>query len=616
VTNSRFILKNYLTSKKIRHLILFFFAVFALTVGGLYLWQRMATAPGNSPSPLPLKGVIDVRGEVIGDSSELPIAEARITLFTPNLTYFKETRSDGNGEFNFTEVPGKTTYRFGVAARSFAYEEIEIVARSKSIDQLFSLGAESELGRWTTITDTADELLGGTGSGTLMTNGEILYCHNTKDAIIVDSVAATNRLSGQSERKEGGHAVTLLSNGKIFFAGGAFPGGNPEFDEIVKTAKTYDRVSDEWTALADMNVARWYPGLVRLPDERLLIMAGEKEDPGFERTNTSEIYDPVLDTWTMTGSFRLPTEMPPTVLLYTGEVLKTWREPEIYNIATGAWRMAGQFVQTASRQGIYRSEHPDHSIILLPDGRVMALGLDEEHGKESEDPRMIEFYDPATNRWSLGDNPRGIVIGRPESVILPNGNVLKFGGEYRGHDSRIETRFAGTYPFPLVNIADMYDPTTNTWREVADMNRFIHTHNVSVLAPDGRVIATGGAGEGHAFGDDNDVEAFEPPYLFRGVRPSIDSISSTDLAIGGTFSMEVSRTNAVTDVVLVGTRAVSHWMDGGTQRFLSLDFTQTGSSVEAKVPNDRVRALPGYYIVFVMVDDIPSEGKIVRILPN
>ena len=56
-------------------------------------------------------------------------------------------------------------------------------------------------------------------------------------------------------------------------------------------------------------------------------------------------------------------------------------------------------------------------------------------------------------------------------------------------------------------------------------------------------------------------------------------------------------------------------MDGGPQRFLSLDFTQSGSLVEATVPGDPVRALPGYYILFALVDDIPSVGRIVRITP-
>ncbi|MCI0541239.1 MAG: hypothetical protein L0Z50_39055 [Verrucomicrobiales bacterium] len=42
--------------------------------------------------------------------------------------------------------------------------------------------------------------------------------------------------------------------------------------------------------------------------------------------------------------------------------------------------------------------------------------------------------------------------------------------------------------------ADLYNPSSDSWRAMADMNRFIHYHNVTVLALDGRVIASGGAG--------------------------------------------------------------------------------------------------------------------------
>jgi hypothetical protein len=153
---------------------------------------------------------------------------------------------------------------------------------------------------------------------------------------------------------------------------------------------------------------------------------------------------------------------------------------------------------------------------------------------------------------------------------------------------------------------------------MADMDRYIHYHNVTLLVPDGRVIATGGAGltSNRSFaGDDSSIEAFEPPYLFRGVRPRIDSVSTSDLTPGTNFSLRVSFAERLTSLVLVSARAVTHWVDGGPQRSLTLDFVQTGSEVQASIPNDPVRALSGYYILFGMVDDIPSIGRIVRIAP-
>ena len=203
--------------------------------------------------------------------------------------------------------------------------------------------------------------------------------------------------------------------------------------------------------------------------------------------------------------------------------------------------------------------------------------------------------------------------------MLPDGRVLSFGGQYSGtNPPPVPLANAGTIP-NCTRVCDLYDPASNSWRALADMNRFIHYHNVTVLVPDGRVIATGGAGltSNRSFaGDDSSIEAFEPPYLFRGVRPRIDWLSTTDLVLGSNFTLRVSLTEAVTRLALVSARATTHWVDGGPQRYLSLDFTQTGLLVEAALPNDPVRALAGYYILFAMVDDIPSVGRIIRITPT
>ena len=177
---------------------------------------------------------------------------------------------------------------------------------------------------------------------------------------------------------------------------------------------------------------------------------------------------------------------------------------------------------------------------------------------------------------------------------------------------------AGTIP-NCTKVCDLYDPASNTWRAMADLNRFIHYHNVTVLVPDGRVIATGGAGltSNRSFaGDDSSIEAFEPPYLFRGVRPRIDWISTTDLVLGSNITLRVSLTERITQLVLVSARTVTHWVDGGPQRYLSLDFTQNGPEVQATIPIDPVRFLAGWYLLFALVDDIPSIGKMVRITPT
>jgi hypothetical protein len=44
------------------------------------------------------------------------------------------------------------------------------------------------------------------------------------------------------------------------------------------------------------------------------------------------------------------------------------------------------------------------------------------------------------------------------------------------------------------------------------------------------------------------------------------------------------------------------------------EFTQAGSHISARVSADPNRAAFGWYLLLVLVDDIPPEGRIVRIM--
>ena len=39
------------------------------------------------------------------------------------------------------------------------------------------------------------------------------------------------------------------------------------------------------------------------------------------------------------------------------------------------------------------------------------------------------------------------------------------------------------------------------------------------------------------------------------------------------------------------------------------------SPVAAQVPDDAARSIPGWYLLFALVDDIPSQAKVIRLLP-
>lgn len=107
----------------------------------------------------------------------------------------------------------------------------------------------------------------------------------------------------------------------------------------------------------------------------------------------------------------------------------------------------------------------------------------------------------------------------------------------------------------------------------------------------------------------------EPPYLFRGPRPEITSLSETELERGSTITVGFSNTEAPTGVLLVGAQATTHFMDSGPGRLLELPFEQQGDELAVEIPAAEALAIPGWYLLFVMVDDIPSIGRIVKVNP-
>ena len=526
--------------------------------------------------------------------SQAVIAGARVTVYSSDLTYFREVRTDAGGNYVVPDVP-PGSYRTGASLPRYAYDERPVTVSASGATADFLLGPDTHPGRWSVIGDTAPEQFGASNSATLQTDGKVIFCHDTLDPIVFDPRTGAKTFAPSSHSWQGCHMTTLLSDGSVLFVGGQNSG---DFRDAVKTVKNWNPASQTWTSMADLNQERWYPGLVRLADGALLSCGGGQR-PNAQRTPTCELFDPDTRTWTPTDSLDLPTEYPPAVLLETGDVLLTWYPPQLFNTGTRTWSPTGNFVQ-ADRNF---PDHSDHSIVLLPDGRVMAVGI---YKGTKPDPSMVELYDPTTGAWSLGPSPQTI-RSRPEVVLLPGGFVLAAGGKKEDADP------VPVNPWGQVKLTDIYDPHRGTWRRGADLVLAREYHATTLLVPDGRVITTGGTGEPGNPPSESSVEAYEPPYLFRGVRPRIDSLASDRLCSGSPAQMSVSRTSAVTDVVLMGTNSVTHWMDAGIPRHRSLVFSQTGSNVSFDLPASDVAAPQGWYLLFALVDDVPSEGRIVHL---
>lgn len=335
----------------------------------------------------------------IRTASGAAVANARVTLFTTDLSVFAEARSGANGVYRFSGgLFG--SLRLGVAAPGFEYQEVGIVIDEGGLVRNFTLPPETSIGQWNLIGNTAGEFFDASDIGILLADGRIMYCHDTITPVIFDPTTGQSFVAANSGLPQGCMNITLRADGRPILVGGQ-PGSDPgSFRDAVRYVKTYNPVLNSWQRHADLlnTTGRWYPGMARLADGSLLAMGGGTR-PDAARTATCERLNPATMTWSWTGSMLNPSEFTPAALLTTGEVLITWSPPQLYNPATGQWRATGNFVQAARGW----PDHSDHSLIVLADGRAAAIGIERDGGAGYA--AMSEIYNPATGAWSLGTSP-------------------------------------------------------------------------------------------------------------------------------------------------------------------------------------------------------------------
>ena len=102
------------------------------------------------------------------------------------------------------------------------------------------------------------------------------------------------------------------------------------------------------------------------------------------------------------------------------------------------------------------------------------------------------------------------------ATLLPDGKVLVTGGSSGpGFDD------SSNPVFP----AEIWDPATKMWSTMASLSVLRGYHSTAVLLPDGRVLSAGGGQFSQFPPASPSAEIYSPPYLFRGPRPTISSIS-------------------------------------------------------------------------------------------
>ncbi len=86
----------------------------------------------------------------LSEESGSAIAGARVTLFNPDTTYFRETRSGASGTYTLDELPDGS-FKIGAAAIGREYIEVSKSVAGADLTQDFSLPVETQPGKWDVV---------------------------------------------------------------------------------------------------------------------------------------------------------------------------------------------------------------------------------------------------------------------------------------------------------------------------------------------------------------------------------------------------------------------------------------------------------------------------------
>jgi len=317
-------------------------------------------------------------------------------------------------------------------------------------------------------------------------------------------------------------------------------------------SELFDPISESWVNKANMNLARYYPSNLILPNGLSLTLSGF-DAAGTALVRPTEVWDPSSGfVANMNGpSFR------------SGE---------------GAILLPGlQKVLVAGGQAIPTRLRGLNSAIGLRTAQIIDLS--------SPNPKWVY-----TGSMSYGRHDLNL-------ILLPNGTALAVGG----------AQAASLYGNPAKH-AELYNPATRKWTVPAAQQAQRGNHSTALLLPDARVISAGSD-----FGPlETTVEIFSPPYLFHGIRPSI-SAAPGSLRYGQGFTIHTPNAANIAKVVLIGADVTTH-ADHFEQRFVGLTFTAGSGQLAATAPSSSSEAPAGYYMLFIVNSTgVTSVAKLVQV---
>lgn len=389
---------------------------------------------------------------------------------------------------------------------------------------------------------------------------------------------------------------TMLEDGRILVNGG---------DGTRRRTSTFDYRTEQWQRVEDMNYGRWYPGTVALANGQVFTALGDPGSPYPER------WQPGQGWSLLTGaSLQAP------ILSYPG-YQKNWL-PYLHLAPNGQIFHSGPTPQmnwldptgngAVTPAGPTNLWYPKYSaIVMFDEGKLLMAGgatTNTVGAPGTNQAAVIDLTAPTPTIQPI--TPMTYARKFNNGVVLPNGEVMIIGGTTFGY----EFVDWGTILTP-----EIWNPTTQRWRLVANIAVPRNYHSVALLMTDGRVW-TGGGGLCNCVADHPDAQIYTPGYLFNqdgspASRPQI--MAAPDVVTYGR-TVTVTASPDLQKFSLVKMAGVTHDLISDL-RYLSVPFTETVSGQYQLTFHRNPHVLtPGYWMLFALnAQGTPSLAKVIQV---
>ncbi|MDI6103036.1 AbfB domain-containing protein [Actinoplanes sp. NEAU-A12] len=407
------------------------------------------------------------------------------------------------------------------------------------------------------------------------------------------------------------NALEILPDGRVLMVGG----------NTTTASMVYDPATGNQAMGAPLARQRWYASVVRLPDDRMLVLGGGDyyNTNAFRNPNDNSGVATVPEIGTGTGAWTSLTGAASTVAF--GAKDNRWWYPratiapdgKVFGVSndqmwrldpagTGAVRSLGTLPQGIGVSG---------SSVMYAPGKMLYAGGGQ---------RFNETAEVATNAATTVDiNGANPVVTRVAPMryarnwlnltVLANGEVLANGG------TRVGTQAGAANS---ITRSEIWNPATRQWRSAASAQRTRTYHSVALQLPGGSVLTSGGGLPGPV--DNFNSEIYYPAYLFTrsgstvrwADRPEIRTMGGS-AAYGGTLSLGMSDTRRIASASLTSLGRVTHSYNTD-QRQVPLTISQSGATVRVTLPTNRNVLPPGSYLLQgVDHNGVPTPAQIITL---